>query len=137
MRQLLCLAVVLSLASFANAELKIKPQVPTPRPLIREAFMPRDEVLLSFPMDLALGGKPTWHWKYNKRKLADLEVSNAQGKKLSESEIREALRKPTVVLLSVDGKPVHEYYLSIMKPETLVIIDKLAKPAPAKSIADE
>jgi len=128
MYRLVSLAVVLSLTSAASAELQIKPQAPTPRPLIREAFMPNGDVLLSYPMDAKLDGKPIWLWKYHKRKLNDLVITNALGNKLTDEEIREALQQPTIVLVSADGKTVHEYYLAIIKPETLVIIDKTRKP---------
>ncbi len=32
-----------------------------------------------------------------------------------------------MVLISADGEPVHPYYLKVMRPETLVIIDKTSK----------
>ncbi len=127
MYQSISLAVVLSLSSAANAQLLVKPQTPTPRPLIREAFMPKGEVLLSYPMEATLDGKPIWLWKYHHRKANDLVVTNATGEKLTEQEIRKTLRKPTMVLISADGKPVHPYYLKVMRPETLVIIDKARK----------
>lgn len=123
MYQSISLAVVLSLSSAANAQLMVKPQTPTPRPLIREAFMPKGEVLLSYPMEATLDGKPIWLWKYHHRKVNDLVVTNALGEKLTEEEIRKVLAKPTMVLVSADGQPIHEYYLTVFKPETLVIID--------------
>ena len=127
MYRLLSLAVVLCLSSAANAQLLVKPQTPTPRPLIREAFMPKGEVLLSYPMEATLDGKPIWLWKYHHRKVNDLVVTNARGEKLTEEEIREVLAKPTMVLVSADGQPIHEYYLTVFKSETLVIIDKTPK----------
>ena len=127
MYRLLSLAVVLSLSSAANAQLLVKPQTPTPRPLIREAFMPKGEVLLSYPMEATLDGKPIWLWKYHNRKVNDLVVTNALGEKMTEQDIRKTLRKPTMILISADGKPVHPYYLKVMRPETLVVIDKTPK----------
>lgn len=89
--------------------------------------MPKGEVLLSYPMEATLDGKPIWLWKYHHRKVTDLVVTNALGEKLTEEEIRKTLGKPTMVLISADGKPVHPYYLKVMRPETLVIIDKTPK----------
>lgn len=86
--------------------------------------MPQGEVLLSYPMEATLDGKPIWLWKYHHRKVSDLVVTNALGEKLTEEEIRETLRKPTMVVVSADGEPVHPYYLQVMRPGTLVIIDK-------------
>ena len=85
--------------------------------------MPKDDVLLSYPKDAKLNGKPIWHWGYHKRKLTDLVVTNALGKKLTEEEVRQTLAKPTIVLVSADGKPVHPYYLKAIRPETPIIID--------------
>ena len=127
MYRLLSLAVVLSLTSTSNAQLQIKPATPTPTPLIREAFMPKGEVLLSYPMEATLDGKPIWLWKYHHRKVDDLVVTNARGEKLTDEEIRKVLSKPTMVLVSADGQPIHKYYLTVFKPETLVIIDKTPK----------
>ena len=101
--------------------------------MIREAFMPKDEVLLSYPMEKKSSGEPRWLWKYHNRQLEDLVVTNVLGKKLTEEEIRNALSRPTVVLLSADGKPVHKYYLGVFKPETLVIIDRASKGIQAKT----
>ena len=138
MYRLISLVVVLSMASVTNAQLPIKPQTPAPRPLIREAFMPKDEVLLSFPMNIASAGKPIWLWKYHKKSLDDLDVTNLQGEKLTEPEIRKILAKPTIVLVSADGKPIHKYHQAVFKPETLVIIDKKpAEPLPPGNRADE
>ena len=131
MKPAIFVIVVLTLNSVANAQLQIKPKVPTPRPLIREAFMPKDQVLLSYPLELKLAGKPTWHWKYHKRNLDDLVVTNALGEKLDEEKIRKILSKPTVLLVSADGKPVHKYYLTVYKPETLVVIDRAAAVQPS------
>lgn len=75
-----------------------------------------------------MDGKPIWLWKYHHRKVNDLVVTNALGEKLTEQEVRKILRKPTMVLISADGKPVHPYYLKVMRPETLVVIDKTPKP---------
>lgn len=117
-------AVVLLAASTANAQIVKKPQVPSPEPLTREAFMPAGDVLLSYRMDAKLDGKDIWLWKYHKRKLADLSVTNAEGKELTEDQVRKALKKPSIVLLSSDGNPVAPYYLKVVKPDTLVIIDR-------------
>jgi len=125
--RLLSLAIVLSLSSAANAQLQVKPQTPTPTPLIREGFMPKDDVLLSYSNDAIFNGKPIWLWAYHHRKLKDLVITNALGEKLTEQEIRKTLRKPTMLLISADGEPVHSYYLQVMQPETLVIIDKTPK----------
>lgn len=59
-------------------------------------------------------------------------MTNALGQKLTEEQIRKALRKPSIVLLSSDGKPIDPYYLKIIKPETLVIIDRTPDAKPAK-----
>ncbi len=127
MYRLISLAFVMSCTSAANAQLHIKPQTPTPTPLIREAFMPKGDVLLSYPKDDILDEKPIWHWGYHQRKLNELEITNALGEKLTEKEIRKTLEKPTIVLISADGKPVHPYYLKVIRPDTLVIIDKTPK----------
>jgi len=127
MYQMISFFVVLILASTANAQLAKKPQVPTPTPLIREAFMPKEDILLSYPKDAILDEKPIWHWGYHKRKLTQLEITNAEGEKLKEEEIRKTLGRPTIVLISADGKPVHPYYLKVFRPDTLVIIDKTPK----------
>ncbi len=127
----LVLVLFLSLSAIAEQpgeSLPMKPQVPTPTPLFREAFIPSGtDVLLSYPMDSKLGGKPIWLWKYHKRKLSDLEVTNAAGKRLDQKAIVTALKKPSVVLVSSDGNPVHPYYLRVIQPNTLVIIDKAAR----------
>lgn len=125
MYRMLSLLIVLCLTSTASAQLGAKPGTPSPRPFIREAFMPKDEILLSYPMEKFELGKTRWLWKYHTRKPGDLVVSNASGEELSEKQIAETLKKPTMVLLSADGKPVHPYYLTVFKPETLVIIDKM------------
>ena len=124
MCRLTLLALLLSANAAAYGQLAVKPQTPTPTPLIREAFMPKDDVLLSYPMDAKLDGKPIWLWKYHKRKLTDLSITNAQGQKLTEQQVRKALKKPSIVLVSTDGNPVHSYYLKVIKPETLVIVDR-------------
>ena len=131
MFRLISVAFILSLTSVANSQLHIKPQTPTPTPLIREAFMPKGDVLLSYPKDAVLDDMPIWHWGYHQRKLADLEITNALGEKLTETEIRKTLGKPTIVLISADGKPVHPYYLKVIRPDTLVIIDKTPKRDPS------
>ena len=128
MYRLISLAFVMSCTSAANAQLHIKPQTPTPTPLIREAFMPKGDVLLSYPKDDILDEKPIWHWGYHQRKLNELVITNALGEKLTEKEIRKTLEKPTIVLISADGKPVHPYYLKVIRPDTLVIIDKTPIP---------
>ncbi len=133
MYRLILLAVFLSAGTDAYGQLTKKPQTPTPTPLIREAFMPKgDDVLLSYPMEWKSDGQPIWLWKYHKRKLTDLDVTNALGEKLTEQQIRGVLTKPSIVLVSSDGQPVHSYYLQAFKPETLVIIDKTPPPKPAK-----
>lgn len=128
----LALLVVIFSATAALGQLAKKPQAPAAEPLTREAFMPGAEVLLSYPMDVRLDGKDIWLWKYHKRKLSDLTVTNALGQKLSEEQIRKALKKPSIVLLSSDGKPVAQYYLKIIKPDTLVIVDRTPGATPAK-----
>ena len=127
MYRLISLVFALSLTSAAYAQLPIKPQAPTPTPLIREAFMPKGDVLLSYPKDAILNDKPIWHWGYHQRKLTELVITNALGEKLTEKEIRKTLGKPTIVLISADGKPIHPYYLKVIRPDTLVIIDKTPK----------
>lgn len=134
MHRLITLAIILFANSAAYGQLAVKPQAPAPEPLIREAFMPKGtDVLLSYPMDAMLGEKPIWLWKYHKRKLADLSVTNAKGEQLTEEQIRVTLKKPTIILLSRDGQPVHPYYLKIMKPETLVILDRTPGAQPDKN----
>ena len=93
MYRLISLAFVLSLTSAANAQLHIKPQTPTPTPLFREAFMPKNDVLLSYPKDAILDEKPIWHWGYHQRKLTELVITNTLGEKLTEEEIRKTLGK--------------------------------------------
>lgn len=133
MYRLIFFVMVLSGNTTTYGQLAKKPQTPTPQPLIREAFIPAGtDVLLSYPMDSKLDGKDVWLWKYHKRKLSDLSVTNALGQKLSEEQIRKALKKPSIVLLSSDGKPIHSYYLKIIKPETLVIVDRSPGANPAK-----
>ena len=132
MTRLALVALVLFGATVAQEQLARKPQVPAAEPLTREAFMPGADVLLSYPMDAKLDGKNIWLWKYHKRKLANLTVTNALGKKLTEAQIKKALKKPSIVLLSSDGKPVDPYYLKIIKPDTLVIIDRTPGANPAK-----
>jgi len=132
MSRLALLAIALFGATAAHEQMAMKPQVPAAEPLTQEAFMPGADVLLSYPMDAKLDGKDIWLWKYHKRKLSDLSVTNALGQKLSEEQIRKALKKPSIVLLSSDGKPIDPYYLKIIKPETLVIVDRTPGAAPAK-----
>lgn len=133
MLKLAILSTVLSMSSVVWGQLPVKPQAPVPEPLIREAFIPKgSDVLLSYPMEAGLNGKTIWLWKYHNRKLADLSVSNALGKELKKEEVLEALKKPSIILLSRDGKPVHPYYLKVIKPETLVIIDKTPGAEPAQ-----
>lgn len=132
MYRLAILALVVSANTTAYGQLTQKPQTPRPEPLIREAFMPRGtDVLLSYPMDAELDGKPIWLWKYHKRKLSNLSVTNALGQTLTEEQIRDALKRPSIVLLSSDGEPIHPYYLKVMKPETLVIVDRTPGAEPA------
>ena len=124
-QQILSLAVVLSATSAAYAQLPDKPRTPTPTPEFREAFIPNgSDVLLSDPMDAELDGEPIWLWRYHKRKLADLVITNALGETLTDEQILNALDEPKIVLVSSDGEPVHPYYLQVIRPETLVIIDK-------------
>ena len=125
MYRILSCLIVLFLTSAASAQLGIKPGTPAPRPFIREAFMPKDDILLSYPMEKFELGKTRWLWKYHKRKPEDMVVTNALGEELTEKQIAEALKKPTMVLLSADGKPVHPYYLTVFKPDTLVIVDTM------------
>jgi hypothetical protein len=55
------LLTILSTIAVAWAQLPIKPQTPTPEPLIREAFIPKgSDFLLSYPMEAGLNGKPIW-----------------------------------------------------------------------------
>ena len=131
MYPLLSLSAFLAVTTTTLDELPLKPQTPAATPLYREAFAPKgSDVLLSYPMDAKHNGKPVWYWKYHKRKLADLVITNALGQKLSNEKILKVLKKPTIVLVSSDGKPVHSYYLKVIKPETLVIIDKTRKREP-------
>ena len=67
--------------------------------------------------------------KYHKKNLADLVVTIAAGKKLTAEEVLTALEKPTIVLISSDGNDVDPYYLKIVKPDTLVIVDESVKDA--------
>ena len=133
MYRLAIFTIILFANSVAYGQLARKPQTPTPEPLIREAFMPEGkDVLLSYPMEGELDGEQIWRWRYHKRKLADLNVTNAIGEELTEEQIRNTLKKPTIVLLSRDGEPIHPYYLKVIKPETLVIIDRTPEAAPEK-----
>ena len=59
-----------------------------------------------------------------KKKIADLEVTNAAGEKKTAEDIRDALEKPQAVLLSSDGQKVDPFYLKTVKPDTLVIVFK-------------
>lgn len=131
MRKMLQVVSVLAFCclSSARGQLAVKPQKPAATPLIREAFMPKGkDILLSYPMEARHNGKPVWYWKYHKRQLSDLVITNAKGDTLTEQQIVKALSKPTMLVLSSDGKPVHPYYLQVMKPETLVVIDKTPPP---------
>ena len=131
MSRLILVTVLLSVSSTAYGQIPDKPRSPTPTPLYREAFAPQGtEVLLSHPREWTSDGKPILLWQYHKRKLADLEITNAAGEELTEEEILKTLSKPTIVIVSSDGKPVHPYYLAVIKPDTLVIIDKAAEAEP-------
>lgn len=126
---IITILIIVSTVS-TNSQLLPKPQVPTPAPLIREAFMPKDVILLSHPKDWKLEGKPVWLWKYNQRQLDQVSVTDVNGRKMTDEEIKKILSKPTMILLSADGKPVHPYYLSIVKPDTPVIVDHSARSQP-------
>lgn len=131
MHRLAIFIIILFANTVAYGQLARKPQTPTPEPLIREAFMPKGtEVLLSYPMEGELDGEQIWRWRYHKRKLSDLSVTNALGEELTDEQIRNTLKKPTIVLLSRDGEPIHPYYLKVIKPDTLVIVDStpIAEP---------
>ena len=70
--------------------------------------------------------------KYRKKKIADLIITNAVGKKQTAEDVLDALEKPKIALISSDGKKVDPYYLKIVKPDTLVIVDPSVKPVAAK-----
>lgn len=143
MYRLISLAVVLCVASTVHAQLPIQPQ--TPAPSYSVAKTARDgDLFISYTMKIdhietrerieEKDGKkvavkykvrvPVLYRKHHKRKLANLVITNAQGKELTEKEVLTLLKNPTIVLVSSDGKKVDPYYLKIVKPDTLVIIDK-------------
>jgi hypothetical protein len=53
-----------------------------------------------------------------------LEVSNAEGKKLSKDEAKKVLTPGVIVLVSQDGKPVDANYLQAVKANTPVLVSK-------------
>lgn len=59
-----------------------------------------------------------------RRPLKSLGLYNGRGEKLDVEDIKDGLKKPTVVLISADGKKVDPFYLKIVKSETFVIVDK-------------
>ena len=147
MFRLLLLLTVLSVSSLACAQLPVQPQTPAPDYSVARVLK-GDEVLLSYVMIIHEvqtrekvqkkdGVKervkytvrvPRMLRKYKKRKLSDLTITNAAGKLQEENVVREAWRKPTIVLISSDGNKVDPYYLKIVKPDTLVVVDKTVTP---------
>ena len=59
-----------------------------------------------------------------------MEVHDSEGKKI-DKECLTRLDKPTVVLLSSDGKKVDPFYLGIIKPGTLVLTQVIPMGGPA------
>jgi hypothetical protein len=71
------------------------------------------------PSDLStvtiyLGG-PRWHQEKESR------IIRADGKKV-ETRVDELFEKPTLVLISLSGKPISETFLKVLKPETLIVL---------------
>jgi hypothetical protein len=55
-------------------------------------------------------------------KAEGAKVSTAGGKEVNAKDVPDKLKKPTIVLLAMDGEKVDPFYLKIIKPETLVIV---------------
>lgn len=53
--------------------------------------------------------------------LAESSVVDIHGKELTRDEIAKRLAQQTLVLIAVDGKFPSSYYLTMLKPETLII----------------
>ena len=51
----------------------------------------------------------------------DIDASDPKGKKLTADEVAKRLKPGTVVLVSVDEKPVDPVYLSIVKDDTVIL----------------
>jgi hypothetical protein len=60
--------------------------------------------------------------------LEDVQVSDGAGKKVDSGEAAKRLARPTLVLQSVDGKPVDPFYLRAFRKGSLVITLPGAKP---------
>ena len=147
MYRLVTLAAVLVTTSTAFSQLPKQPQ--TPAPTYSVAWKTKKgDLLLSYTMTIyqsetrerivVKDGKeervkytvrrPVLLRKYHTKRIADLTITNAIGRKLSAEDVLDALEKPTIVLISSDGRPVDPYYLRIVKRDTLVIVDKSKKP---------
>jgi hypothetical protein len=59
--------------------------------------------------------------------LKKATVRTAGGKKLDLDAVKKRLEKPQVVVLSADGKAVHEAYLKVLNREALVVTPEVAK----------
>lgn len=143
MFRVITLAIVLLSMSTAHAQLPMQPQTPAPDYTVAWSRKNGD-ILLSYVMRIEevstrerVSKKdgievtireevrtPRFLRKYHQRKVADLVVTNAAGEELSEEDVITATKKPTIVLISSDGKKVDPFYLKVVKPETLVIVDK-------------
>lgn len=66
--------------------------------------------------------------------LAESKVVDLNGKELSRDEIAKRLAQQTLVLIAVDGKFPSTYYLTLLKPETLIIQLGPRDGAPAPSM---
>ncbi len=72
--------------------------------------------------------------KDDKVNLTDLQVFDAEGKKIDPQTLPDRLKKETVVLLSTDGEPVDPHFLAAVKEGTLILVPPVtrtdANPAP-------
>ena len=72
--------------------------------------------------------------KDDKVNLTDLQVFDAEGKKIDPQTLPDRLKKEAVVLLSTDGEPVDPHFLAAVKEGTLVLVPPVkqtdANPAP-------
>ncbi len=67
-------------------------------------------------------------------KLAGLEGYDGKGAKLSEKALANALRKRTVVAVSLDNKPVDPVYLGALRPGTVVLVFRPSSAPPARRV---
>ena len=145
MRRSLLLAIAAILVCAPNAFSQIPKQPRTPAPTYSVAWAVKDGgLMLSRTVTVLktqvrervvrVNGKditervtvqvPVLQREYVKMKLAGLEFFNAAGEKQSAEDVRDALEKPKIVLVSRDGRKVDPFYLKVVKRDTLIIVDK-------------